>query len=342
MIIRRDQLLNRIIDAKHNDFVKIITGIRRCGKSYLLFKLFKEHLVKSGVKGDHIIEIDLENASSKQFQNPIILLSHIKKKIKKDGHWNYVMIDEIQNCQKALPPGTDLNLIHPDDRESAYVTFYSILSELRTMHRVDVYVTGSYSKLLISDVATIFRGRGQTIHVTPLSFSEFLPLRKKTETQAAFYEYLTFGGLPKCDLLKTDAERKSYLDDLYRTIYLRDIIERNAIKDPAVLETLLDIVMSGIGGLANPRKISDTMNTEAKMDTNNVTVGKYLDCLKNAFLIEQAKRYDVKGRRHLKSPYKYYATDTGLRNSPFYSHFLYLYIHHIFASATVMVFHQIL
>ena len=315
MIIRRDQLLNRIIDAKHNDFVKIITGIRRCGKSYLLFKLFKEHLVKSGVKGDHIIEIDLENASSKQFQNPIILLSHIKKKIKKDGHWNYVMIDEIQNCQKALPPGTDLNLIHPDDRESAYVTFYSILSELRTMHRVDVYVTGSNSKLLISDVATIFRGRGQTIHVTPLSFSEFLPLRKKTETQAAFYEYLTFGGLPKCALLKTDAERKSYLDDLYRTIYLRDIIERNAIKDPAVLETLLDIVMSGIGGLANPRKISDTMNTEEKMDTNNVTVGKYLDCLKNAFLIEQAKRYDVKGRRHLKSPYKYYATDTGLRNS---------------------------
>ena len=145
MIIRRDQLLNRIIDAKHNDFVKIITGIRRCGKSYLLFKLFKEHLVKSGVKGDHIIEIDLENASSKQFQNPIILLSHIKKKIKKDGHWNYVMIDEIQNCQKALPPGTDLNLIHPDDRESAYVTFYNILSELRTMHRVDVYVTGSNS-----------------------------------------------------------------------------------------------------------------------------------------------------------------------------------------------------
>lgn len=163
MTIRRDLLLGRIIDAKHNDFVKIITGIRRCGKSYLLFNLFKRHLLKSGVRKDHIIEIDLENTSSKPLQNPITLLSHIKSRIKKDGRWTYVLIDEIQNCQKVLPPDTDLSLIHPDDRESAYVTFYSVLSELRTMRRVDVYVTGSNSKLLISDVATVFRGRGQSI-----------------------------------------------------------------------------------------------------------------------------------------------------------------------------------
>ena len=315
MTIRRDQLLKRIIDARHNDFVKIITGIRRCGKSYLLFTLFRNYLVKEGVKGDHIIQIDLEKAMFKPLQNPIELLSYIKRKIKRDGKWTYVLIDEIQNCQKVLPPGTDLNRIHPDDRESAYVTFYSVLSELRTMHRVDVYVTGSNSKLLISDVATIFRGRGQSIPVTPLSFAEFMPLRKGWESQAAFNDYLTFGGLPKCALLKTDAERKAYLDELYRTIYLRDIIERNNIKDSTVLGALLDVVMSGICGLTNPSKISDTMKTEARLGTNSVTISTYLGHLENAFLIEQAKRYDVKGRRHLKSPCKYYATDTGLRNA---------------------------
>lgn len=315
MTIKRDLLLKRVIDAKHNGFVKIITGIRRCGKSYLLFNLFKRHLVKNGVRKDHIIEIDLENTSSKPLQNPIALLAHIKSRIKNDGRWTYVLIDEIQNCQKVLPPGTDLNLIHPDDRESAYVTFYGVLSELRTMRRVDVYVTGSNSKLLISDVATVFRGRGQSIQVTPLSFAEFMPLRKGREVQAIFDEYLTFGGLPKCVLFKSDAERKGYLDDLYRTIYLKDIIERNNIKSPETVERLLDIVMSGIGGLANPSRISDTMNTVAKLNTNPTTIGKYLGFLKNAFLVVEAKRYDVKGRRHLESPCKYYATDTGLRNA---------------------------
>jgi predicted AAA+ superfamily ATPase len=183
------------------------------------------------------------------------------------------------------------------------------------MHHVDVYITGSNSKLLISDVVTIFRGRGQSIQVTPLSFSEFMPLRKGCETQAIFNEYLTFGGLPKCVLAKSDAERKAYLDELYRTIYLRDIIERNKIKEPAILESLLDVVMSGIGGLTNPNKISATINTEAKLKTNNVTISKYLDLLENAFLITKAKRYDVKGRKHLKSLSKYYTIDPGLRNS---------------------------
>ena len=315
MTIRRDLLLKRVIDAKHNDFVKIITGIRRCGKSYLLFNLFKRHLLKSGVRKDHIIEIDLENTSSKPLQNPITLLSHIKSRIRKDGRWTYVLIDEIQDCQKVLPPGTDISRIHPDDRESAYVTFYSVLSELRTMHRVDVYVTGSNSKLLISDVATVFRGRGQSIQVTPLSLAEFMPLRKGRESQAIFNEYLTFGGLPKCVLSKSDAERKAYLDDLYQTIYLKDIIERNSVRNPETIERLLDVVMSGIGGLTNPSRISDTMNTVAKLNTNPTTIGKYLGLLKNAFLVGEAKRYDVKGRRHLESPSKYYATDTGLRNA---------------------------
>ena len=315
MTIKRDLLLKRVIDAKHNDFVKIITGIRRCGKSYLLFNLFKRHLVKSGVRKDHIIEIDLENTSSKPLQNPIALLSHIKSRIRKDGRWTYVLIDEIQNCQKVLPPGTDLGRIHPDDRQSAYVTFYSVLSELRTMRRVDVYVTGSNSKLLISDVATVFRGRGQSIQVTPLSFAEFMPLRKGTAWQAIFDEYLTFGGLPKCVLLKSDAERKAYLDDLYRTIYLKDIVERNNLKSPETVERLLDVVMSGIGGLSNPSRISDTMNTVAKFNTNPTTIGKYLGFLKNAFLVGETKRYDIKGRHHLESPCKYYATDTGLRNA---------------------------
>lgn len=315
MTIRRENLLQRIIDAKHNDFVKIITGIRRCGKSYLLFKLFKSHLLKSGVRKDHIIEVDLENTDFYPLHNPLSLLAYIKERIKKDGRWNYVLIDEIQNCQKVLPPGTDISRIHPDDRESAYVTFYSVLSELRTMRRVDVYVTGSNSKLLISDVATIFRGRGQSIQVTPLSLAEFMPLRKGSESQAIFDEYLTFGGLPKCVLLQSDSERKSYLEELYRTIYLRDIVERNKIRDPESIETLLDVVMSGIGGLTNPNKISNTISTVSKMGTNSTTVGKHLGFLENAFLIAKARRFDVKGRRYLESPCKYYATDTGLRNA---------------------------
>ena len=315
MTIKRDLLLKHVIDAKHNDFVKIITGIRRCGKSYLLFNLFKRHLVKSGVKKDHIIEIDLENASTKTLQNPIELLTHIKSRIKKDGRWTYVLIDEIQNCQKVLPPGTDLSQIHPDDRKSAYITFYSVLSELRTMRRVDVYVTGSNSKLLISDVATTFRGRGQSIQVMPLSLAEFMPLRKGCESQAIFDEYLTFGGLPKCVLAKSDSERKSYLNDLYQTIYLKDIIEHNNLKSPETMGHLLDVVMSGIGGLSNPNRISDTMNTVAKLGTNPTTISKYLGFLKNAFLVSEAKRYDIKGRRQLESPCKYYATDTGLRNA---------------------------
>lgn len=315
MTIKRDRLLKCLTDAKHNEFIKIITGIRRCGKSYLLFKLFKSHLVKSGVRKDHIIEIDLENAAFYPLHNPIELLAYIKGRIKRDGHWTYVLIDEIQNCQKVLPSGTDLNHIHPDDRESAYVTFYSVLSELRTMRRVDVYVTGSNSKLLISDVATIFRGRGQSIQVTPLSLAEFMPLRKGNESQSIFDEYLTFGGLPKCVLLKSDGERKNYLAELYRAIYLRDIVERNKIKNPVTIETLLDVVMSGIGGLTNPNKIADTMNTVAKMTTSNKTVDAHLGFLENAFLIAKARRFDVKGRRYLESPCKYYATDTGLRNA---------------------------
>ena len=315
MTIKRDRLLRCLTDAKHNEFVKIITGIRRCGKSYLLFKLFKNHLVKSGVRKDHIIEVDLENTDFYPLHNPLNLLAHIKERIKKDGRWNYVLIDEIQNCQKVLPPGTDLSSIHPDDRESAYVTFYSVLSELRTMRRVDVYVTGSNSKLLISDVATIFRGRGQSIQVTPLSLAEFMPLRKGKESQSIFDEYLTFGGLPKCALLKSDSEKKNYLEELYRTIYLRDIVERNKIKNPDVIEALLGVVMSGIGGLTNPNKITDTINTVAKISTSNKTVNTHLGFLENAFLIAKARRFDVKGRRYLESPCKYYATDTGLRNA---------------------------
>lgn len=315
MTIKRDFLLKQLIDAKHNGFVKILTGIRRCGKSYLLFKLFRRHLTQSGVRKDHIIEIDLETADNKPLQNPLALLAHVKKKLKKDGRWHYVLIDEVQNCQKVLPPGTDLSLIHPNDRESAYVTFYDVLSELKNSRNIDVYVTGSNSKLLASDVATTFRGRGQAIHVTPLSFAEFMPLRKGREAQSVFNEYLTFGGLPQCALLKSDAERKAYLEELYRTIYLRDIAERNKIKSLAVMEALLDIVMSGIGGLTNPNKISDTMNTTARLGTNSTTISKYLDFLQNAFLIAQVRRYDVKGRRYLESPLKYYAVDCGLRNA---------------------------
>ncbi len=316
MNIARPNLLSRIIAAKHNGFVKILTGIHRCGKSHLLFTLFKQHLIDQGVEQDHIIAVDLELKEFRHLRMPDALHEYIQSRLVHDGKWNYVIIDEIQLCKKALPRGFDLSRIHPDDREDCYQTFYSILSQLKNTPLVDVYVTGSNSKMLSSDVATEFRGRGQIINVTPLSFAEFMPLRAEERNPfKVIEEYLVYGGLPECVLASTIAEKESYLKNLYQTIYIRDIVERYHLRNDILLEKVIDVTMSDIAGLTNPTKLANAARSAAGISASRNTVAEYLAHLEDAFLIRKAVRFDIKGRRHLDFPVKYYATDTGLRNA---------------------------
>lgn len=315
MIIQRDIYLNRLISAKHDDFIKVIVGIRRCGKSYLLFNLFKQHLLDSGVAEDHITEIDLEHPTPANLVNPIKLDEYIRSRIVDDGRMNYVLIDEIQYCGKALPEGLDISKMHPNDRERMFVDFHRVLNGLRTTKNVDVYVTGSNSRMLATDVATEFRGRGEVIQISPLSFAEFAPLKTSArDYHAMLREYLMFGGLPECVLKNDELLKKEYLANLCKTIYLKDVQERNKVKNTTLLETLFDIVMSNVGGLMNPTKFANAIQTVAKIPANHVTVRKYLEFLQNAYLLYKAERYDVKGRHYLDYPAKYYAADTGIRN----------------------------
>jgi len=315
MIIQRDIYLNRLISAKHDDFIKVIVGIRRCGKSYLLFNLFKQHLLDSGVAEDHITEIDLEHPTPANLVNPIKLDEYIRSRIVDDGRMNYVLIDEIQYCGKALPEDLDISKMHPNDRERMFVDFHRVLNGLRTTKNVDVYVTGSNSRMLATDVATEFRGRGEVIQISPLSFAEFAPLKTSArDYHAMLREYLMFGGLPECVLKNDELLKKEYLANLCKTIYLKDVQERNKVKNTTLLETLFDIVMSNVGGLMNPTKFANAIQTVAKIPANHVTVRKYLEFLQNAYLLYKAERYDVKGRHYLDYPAKYYAADTGIRN----------------------------
>ena len=316
MTIKRTIHLDRLISAKHDGFVKILTGIRRCGKSFLLFKLFKRHLLSTGVPRERILEIDLERNAFSSLRDPVSLGAYVRDKIGRGSGWTYVFIDEIQLCRKILPPGVDLPRIHPDDRESVYLTFYDVLSELKASPRVDVYVTGSNSKMLSSDVATQFRGRGEVIHIQPLSFAEVLSTCGRNADRAqVLRDYLSYGGLPECVQMQNEETRRKYLSGLYDTIYIRDIQERNKIRNVAVLEAVVDMAMSSIGGLTNPTKLANSMNSVMQVGTNHATVRSYLKHLENAFLLRQALQWDVKGRRYMEYPFKLYATDLGLRNA---------------------------
>ena len=316
MTIKRDAYLNRLIDAKHDGFVKIVTGLRRCGKSYLLFNLFKRHLLDNGVARDHIIEIDLEQKNMERYRAPTPLHDYIQSHLANDGKWNYILIDEIQLCHKTLNPAIDLNRVHPDDRDDCYETFYSVLSQLRSTANVDVYVTGSNSKMLASDIATEFRGRGEVIPLFPLSMAEFLPLRKSArDLYSVFYEYLDFGGLPECVTLKTPDRKVSYLTNLYKTIYIRDIAERNMLKSDELLDAITHVAMSNVGTLTNPAKLANAIQTVMGIKTNRVTVTKYLKFLTDAYVLQETTRFDIKGNHYLETPLKYYAGDCGLRNA---------------------------
>ena len=292
MEIRRDRYLERLIAHKGNGRVKIVTGIRRCGKSYLLFQLFKRHLIETGVKPNHIIEIQLEDRSNKELRNPDACLAFIKKQIK-DQKSYYLLIDEVQLMDE----------------------FEDVLNSCLHIQNLDTYVTGSNSKFLSKDIITEFRGRGDEMYLRPLSFKEYRTIQPDKPFDDVWTEYMTFGGLPYCALLPSREEKADYLKRLFNEVFLRDIIERNRVQNDAQLESLLNVISSAVGSLTNPKKLEDTFTSSGTGKLSAVTIKQYLDYLCDAFMIEQAERYDIKGKRYISTPYKYYFTDTGLRNA---------------------------
>ena len=291
MEIKRDRYLNTLISKEHNGLIKVITGMRRCGKSYLLFTLFKEHLLSEGVAEDHIIEIAFDSFENRKYRDPDVLYPYLKEQIK-DGAMYYVLLDEIQLLGE----------------------FESILNSLIRMKNVDVYVTGSNARFLSKDVITEFRGRGDEVHMHPLSFAEFMSVYQGTK-QDGWNEYMLYGGIPLVLEFTTPDQKIAFLKSLFEETYISDIVGRHHIRNKAELEDLLNILSSAIGSLTNPEKLSATFQTVKKKKISTSTLRRYIDYLCDSFLIDSAIRYDVKGKKYIDTPVKYYFTDMGLRNA---------------------------
>lgn len=283
--------MQQLVQSKHNGLVKIITGIRRCGKSFLLFNLFKSQLEKEGIDKEHIIEMAFDDFANREYRDPEKFYQYVKAQIK-DGRMYYVLLDEVQMMDQ----------------------FEDVLNGLLHIPNVDVYVTGSNAKFLSKDIITEFRGRGYQIHVSPLSFSEFMTTYNGSK-EDGWIEYLQYGGLPPVVLQPNDEEKIKFLKDLWQETYLIDILNRNHIKNNAELEELLCMLASGIGGLINPQKLSNTFKTNKNVSISPATLKSYISYCSDAFLIEEANRYDVKGRKYIGTPMKYYFSDLGLRNA---------------------------
>ena len=296
--------LNKLISAKHDGFVKIITGIRRCGKSFLLTKLFRRHLVASGVSSSRIIVLDLDDDKNEFLRNPRRLSEWVRRRIRSKSVRYYLFIDEIQMCEEVRidVEGTETKL-----------TFYDVLNGLLKYPRLDIYVTGSNSKMLSSDIATNFRDRGEEIRLHPLSFAEFRQVVKKDE-YSAFREYLVYGGMPLCVLKRTESDKRAYLKSLFEKVYLKDVVERNKIRDKSVLECVLDMLSSAVGSLTNANKLAQQLNSQQGLKTNSPTVTRQIGYLRDAYLFSKVDRYDVHGKRYLNYPSKFYSEDIGLRN----------------------------
>ena len=289
--INRDDYLNKLISRRENGMIKIITGIRRCGKSFMLDPIFKNYLLKEGIKENHIIKVDLDNIENEKYLDPHELNNYIKSKIK-DNDMYYILIDEIQKVRN----------------------FEAVLNGFLSQRNLDVYVTGSNSKFLSSDIVTEFRGRGDEIRIFPLSFLEFCSAYKG-EKELAWNEYLTYGGMPLILSQKTDEQKSKYLMNLFELTYKRDIIERNTITKIDILDSLINILSSSVGSLTNPQKIYNTFISNGVTDLSKNTITSYLDYLLDSFLIEKVDRYDVKGKKYIQTPQKYYFADVGLRNA---------------------------
>ncbi|MDE7283469.1 MAG: ATP-binding protein [Lachnospiraceae bacterium] len=291
MNIARDFYLEQIKLRERNGMIKVITGVRRCGKSYLIFKLFKESLLERNVPENHIIAIALDGIENEELRDPHKLYENIKNSLVDEKQY-YILLDEIQYVDR----------------------FHEVMNSLLRIENVDVYVTGSNSKFLSSDILTEFRGRGDEIRVYPLSFSEYLSAFDGTE-EDAWLEYMTYGGLPRILSMQTDEQKSKYLTDLFEETYLKDIIERNNIRNIAELGELVNIIASAVGSLTNPKKLENTFKIIDRSDITDKTIKNYLDYLKAAFLIDTAIRYDIKGKKYINTPMKIYFTDLGLRNA---------------------------
>ena len=291
MRIERTAYLNQLIESQNNGLIKIITGIRRCGKSYLLFNIFYDYLISKGIDNKHIIKIALDDILNEEYKDPRKLLLYIKESIKDSNNY-YIFIDEVQMMDN----------------------FIGALNSLLRIENVDVYVTGSNSKFLSSDIATEFRGRGDVIHIYPLSFKEFFSVYDG-DINKAWKEYSTYGGLPLIKNIESEQKKISYLNNLYNTVYIKDLIERNNIKKVFEFEKLVKVIASSIGAPCNPNKLSNTFKTVENVKLNPETIGFYLSYLQDSYLIEKSNRYDIKGKKYIGSLSKYYFTDIGLRNS---------------------------
>lgn len=291
MIIERPLYLAKLIESRHNRRIKILTGIRRCGKSFLLFEIFTGWLKEQGIDDDHIIHIDLEDRRNKLMRDPDRLLEFIDSKLKDDKK-HYVMIDEIQHVPE----------------------FEDVLNSYLKVENADIYVTGSNSKFLSTDVVTTFRGRGDEIKIYPLSFKEFYSVYEGSK-EAALNEFMIYGGLPATIFEKSNERKSEYLKTLFSHTYIRDIKERYNIRNDEVLKDLLNILASSIGGLTNPNKLANTFVSVSHISVSRTTLTNYLDYICESYLVHKAERYDVKGKRYLDTPYKFYFTDLGLRNA---------------------------
>lgn len=288
--IQRDVYLNRLIDRRENGSIKVITGIRRCGKSYLLFKLYFDYLLKSGVEPSHIVTVPLDDEEYEELRDGKKLSAYIKQKITDDSMW-YVFLDEVQLCQN----------------------FEGVLNGLNRLENLDIYVTGSNSKFLSTDVLTEFRGRGDEVRMYPLSFAEYVSAYPG-DLYDAWNDYFTYGGLPLILTRKTDELKSKYLTDLCKELYLKDIEDRHELYGDNVMETLVNILASSVGFLTNPSKLARTFGSNG-ISVSDKTIGSYINYLLDAFFIQKAERYDIKGKKYIASPFKYYFTDVGLRNA---------------------------
>lgn len=291
MIIKRDYYLDKLIKKENNKLIKIVTGIRRCGKSYLLFNLFYNYLINKGVKENHIIQIALDDRKNKELRNPDNMLKFVNEKLQDDDLY-YILIDEVQLMDE----------------------FEDVLNSFLHISNVDVYVTGSNSKFLSSDIITEFRGRGDEIRVYPLSFLEFMSVYNGDDIKG-LDEYINYGGLPLVMAFKSKEEKIDYLNFQKNNVYINDVIERNTIKNDEELRILIEIISSSIGSLTNPSKLYRTFESKGNKTISDKTISSYLKYLEEAFLIEKAKRYDVKGKKYIDTPSKYYFVDVGIRNA---------------------------
>lgn len=304
-MIKRDYYLNRLIQNMWNGEIKVITGIRRCGKSVLLFDLFYEYLLEQGNKEDHIIKLELDQRRYYKYRNPITLCDYVESIISKNTDEKfYLLIDEVQFTIT----------VKDEENDGIAVTIYDMLNELKAYKNLDVYVTGSNSRMLSKDIATEFRGRASQIYVYPLSFDEFYAY-VGGDRREALDQYMLYGGMPRIAALKEERDKKAYLSNLYDELYIKDIVERNHLEREDILNAILDFIASQIGSLTNPTNIANTLTSLRHEEINSVLVSSYLAHTMDSFLITMAKRYDVKGKTYFRYPNKYYYTDIGLRNA---------------------------